>query len=65
MPPWLLLSVTIFGLSTVVPLYVLGMTAGNWRSALKAWWQYVKIMVALALPGFLAWLTYLIWPPRP
>ena len=65
MPSWLLLSLSLLGLSTVVPLYVLGLTAGNWRAAAAAWWQYGKVMATLALPGMLAWLSLMLWPPRP
>lgn len=63
MPSWLLLPVTLLCLSAVVPLYVLGITAGNWRAALKAWKQYLMVIGALALPGLLMWLSYLMWPP--
>lgn len=65
MPSWLLLSLSLLGLSAVVPLYVLGLTAGNWRAAGMAWWQYGKVMTALALPGLLMALSMLMWPPRP
>lgn len=65
MPPWLLLILTIIGLSLVVPLYVLGMTAGNWRRALSAWWQYGKVMAVLTLPGVLAWCSVTVWTPQP
>lgn len=65
MPSWLLLIVSLLGLSSVVPLFVLGITAGNWRAALSAWWQYAKVIGVLALPAFVAWLGFLIWPPRP
>lgn len=65
MPSWLLLILAILGLSLVVPLFVLAITAGKWRDALRAWWQYARVMLVLALPGALAWCAYLIWPPRP
>jgi hypothetical protein len=65
MPPWLLLIVSLLGLSSVVPLFVLAITGGNWRAAVSAWWQYGKVMAALALPGFVIWLGYLMWPPLP
>lgn len=65
MPSWLLLIVSALGLSAMVPLFVLAITAGNWRAALKAWLQYGKVMAVLALPGALVGLGYLMWPPRP
>lgn len=65
MPSWLLLSLVLLGMSSVVPLFVLGMSGGNWRAALKAWKQYGMVIGALALPGIVAWLGFLIWPPHP
>lgn len=64
MPPWLLLPLAMLGLSLTVPLFVLGLTAGNWRAALKAWKQYGLVMLALAVPGIIAGVWVLIWPPR-
>jgi len=65
MPSWLLLPLVLLGFSAVVPLFVLAMSGGKWREAIKAWGQYGKVMAALALPGALAALAYLIWPPHP
>lgn len=65
MPSWLLLILSLLGLSSVVPLFVLGMSGGNWRAALKAWAQYGMAIGVLALPGIIIGLGLLIWPPRP
>jgi hypothetical protein len=64
MHSWFLMSVTMLGLSSVVPLFVWGATGGNWRAALKAWREYGAIMLALAAPGIIgaAWLV--MFPPR-
>jgi len=35
----------------VVPLFVLGQTAGNWRAALRAWRSYALVPLALASPA--------------
>ena len=56
MPRWLLFIVTIAGFTAVVPLWVLALSAGDWRRALVAWWFFVRMLAALALPGTLAWL---------
>ena len=64
MPPWLLLSLCLLGLSSVVPLFVWAVS-GRWRDALTAWKQYGWVMLAMAAPGLLVGLGYLIWPPLP
>ena len=53
MPGWLILVCTLVGLSLVVPLFVLGNTAGNWRAALRAWKQYGLLMACLMAPAFI------------
>ena len=65
MPPWLLLPFALFCCTLVVPLFVLGASAGNWRAALRAWLQYATVLMTLASPGVVVWLGYLMWPPRP
>ena len=65
MPSWLLLSLSLLGMSAVVPLYVLGLTAGNWRAAGRAWGQFGMVIGALALPGLLVWCSFMVWPPQP
>jgi hypothetical protein len=37
----------------VVPLFVLGLTGGNWRRAFDAWLQYVSVLAVLAAPAAL------------
>jgi hypothetical protein len=59
------LPLAIACLSLVVPLFVLGLTAGNWRAALKAWGQYALVFLALAAFGIVAGIWMLIWPPHP
>jgi hypothetical protein len=54
------LVAAIFGLTLVVPLWVLGHTAGNWRAALSAWWQFVRVLLWLAVPAFILWLVSLV-----
>ena len=51
MPHWAILPLFIFGCTCVVPLFVLGLTHGNWRRALSAWWQYVRLLLVLAAPA--------------
>lgn len=51
MPNWLILPLFIFGCTCVVPLFVLGLTGGNWRRALEAWAQFSAVLLALALPA--------------
>jgi len=53
MPVWLKLSLSliILGCTLVVPLFVLGQTAGNWRAALRAWRSYALVLLALASPA--------------
>ena len=53
MPTWATLPLLIFGCTAVVPLFVLGATGGNWRRALQAWWQYVRLLLLLAAPAIL------------
>lgn len=43
----------MIGLTLVVPLWVLGHTAGDWRAALKAWRWYVVFMLVLSSPAAL------------
>lgn len=49
----MLLVAFIFGVTLLAPLFVLGMTGGNWRMALIAWKQYSAWLFVLALPGLL------------
>ena len=65
MPSWLLLTLCIAACTLVVPLYVVMASGGKWRQALKAWRAHLYVLGALAVPGILAALAYLIWPPRP
>lgn len=60
MPRWLLLIVSVIGLTLVVPLFVLGQTAGNWRAALRAWWQFVRVLLWMAAPAFILWVVFTI-----
>ncbi len=60
MPRWLLLIVALLGLTLVVPLWVLGHTAGNWRAALAAWWQFVRVLLWMATPAFILWVVFLV-----
>ncbi len=53
MPRWLLLIVSLFVLTLVVPVWVLLMTAGNWRTALSAWRFFAVKLLLLALPAAL------------
>lgn len=53
MPRWLILPLFIFACTCVVPLFVLGLTGGNWRRAIQAWGQYVLLLLALASPALL------------
>lgn len=53
MPRWAILPLFIFGCTCVVPLFVLGLTGGNWRRAFQAWWQYVRVLLVLAAPALL------------
>lgn len=55
-----LLVFSLFCMTLVVPLWVLGHTAGNWRAALHAWWQFVRVLLALAAPAFIIWLVSLV-----
>jgi len=54
-----LLVFCIFCLTLVVPLWMLGHTAGNWRAALRAWWQFTRILMILAAPAFIIWIATL------
>lgn len=53
MPRWAILPLFIFGCTCVVPLFVLGLTGGNWRRAWEAWLQYVAVLAVLAAPAAL------------
>jgi hypothetical protein len=55
-----LLVFSIFCLTLVVPLWVIGHTAGNWRAALRAWWQAARVLLILAAPAFVIWLATLV-----
>ena len=37
----------------MVPLFVLGLTGGNWRRALEAWLQFAAILLMMAAPAAL------------
>ncbi len=56
---------SIAGLTLVVPLFVLGLTGGNWRAALQAWRQYLTVLAVMAAPAALIALAMFMWPPRP
>lgn len=51
MPHWAILPLFIFGCTCVVPLFVLGLTGGNWRRAFEAWCQFVAVLLVLAVPA--------------
>lgn len=53
MPQWAILPLFIFGCTCVVPLFVLGLTGGNWRRALEAWGEFAAILLMLASPAAL------------
>ena len=61
MPNWLLFTLTLAGLFSVVPLFVLGATGGNWRQAWHALKQYLLCMGIIAIPAALYALGYGIW----
>lgn len=60
MHPTLLLILSLFGCTLVVPLFVLGATAGNWREALRAWKQFCIVLGALAAPAVVVGLVGLM-----
>lgn len=53
MPQWAILPLFIFGCTCVVPLFVLGLTGGNWRRAFSAWREFVAILLVWATPAAL------------
>ena len=53
MPQWAILPLFIFGCTCVVPLFVLGLTGGNWRRAFEAWLQFAAILLMMAAPAAL------------
>lgn len=65
MPPWLLFTLFVLGCTLIAPLFVLGMTSGNWREALRVWRTFCIWLGALALPGALLWLWLQAFPFRP
>lgn len=54
MPKLMLLALFIIGCTLVVPLFVWGQS-GSWRTAIRAWWEYARWMLALYVLGFLVW----------
>lgn len=58
MPPLALLALSLFCLTLVVPLWVWPLT--NWRTALLAWWQYTRYMLALYAIGGLVWAGFML-----
>jgi hypothetical protein len=55
MPKLLLLALSLFALTLVVPLFVWGMSQ-SWRTAFNAWRQYATYMGCLYALGLLTWL---------
>ena len=56
MPSWLKLALFALGCTLVVPLWVLGMSGGNWRQALQAWRFFALLLAGLAVPGMVVWI---------
>ncbi len=55
MPKLLLLALFLVGCTAVVPLIVWG-NSGSWRTALRAWWEFGRYMLALYGIGLIVWL---------
>jgi hypothetical protein len=62
MPPWILASLFAAGCTLVVPLWVLGMTAGDWRRAFEAWWFFTRMLAIMALPTVLIGGWFILLP---
>lgn len=62
MPRWLLFIVSVLVCTAVVPLWVLALSAGDWRRALEAWWFFARMLAWMALPGVLVWLWLSFMP---
>jgi hypothetical protein len=51
----LLLAISLFALTLIVPLWTWPLT--NWRTALRAWWEFCRWMLCLYAFGFVVWLS--------
>jgi hypothetical protein len=60
--PTLLLALTIFGFTVVVGLLVWAQST-SWREALRAWWQFTLYLLAMAVPGIVAWAWFMVFGP--
>ena len=47
------LALFALGCTLVVPLWVLGLTGGNWRTALSAWRFFAVMLACMAAPALL------------
>jgi hypothetical protein len=62
MPTWLTMTLYVFCLTLVAPLYMWG-NSGSWQVAWRVWREYCVYLLVLALPGIVAAIWFWMFGP--